>query len=67
MKNSPFFKLFSSYEASFEALYLYASKDMIARLSPYMTDHIRRFGEFVLNQDINIKPLEFSLKMKEKF
>ena len=35
--------------------------EMLAGLSPYMTEHIRRFGEFVLNQDIDPAPIEFSL------
>ena len=30
-------------------------------LSPYMTDHIRRFGDFVLNLDMVVEPLQFNL------
>ena len=37
----------------------------IARISPYMTEHIRRFGEYVLDLEQPIEPIVFELNLAE--
>jgi TnpA family transposase len=34
------------------------TKDLVSRLSPYMREHIRRFGQYVLDMDDQPSPLE---------
>jgi TnpA family transposase len=42
------------------------NRETIARLSPYMTEHIRRFGEYVLDMDrVEIEPFEFEMDLEE--
>jgi hypothetical protein len=42
------------------------NRETIARLSPYMTEHIRRFGEYVLDMDrIQIEPFEFEMDLED--
>jgi TnpA family transposase len=43
------------------------SRDHIARLSPYLTEHTRRFGEYVLDLDtIQIEPLTFEITLEDE-
>ena len=37
------------------------TEEKLKALSPYITEHIKRFGEFVLNTDLTPQPLHFSL------
>jgi hypothetical protein len=37
----------------------------VARISPYMTKHIRRFGEYVLDLEQPIEPIVFELNLTE--
>jgi hypothetical protein len=34
------------------------TKELVQRLSPYMTKHIKRFGQYVLDMDNLPQPLE---------
>jgi hypothetical protein len=34
------------------------TKELVSRLSPYMREHLRRFGQFVLDMDNQPPPLE---------
>ena len=34
------------------------TKELVSRLSPYMREHIRRFGQYVLDMDDHPPPLE---------
>ena len=34
------------------------TKALVSRLSPYMTEHIKRFGEYVLDMNEEPKPLQ---------
>jgi hypothetical protein len=33
------------------------TRAMVARLSPYLTEHIKRFGEYVLDMEVRPEPL----------
>lgn len=33
--------------------------EMVKRLSPYMTEHIKRFGQYILNMDNKPEPLKY--------
>jgi len=35
------------------------TEQLIKRLSPYMTEHIKRFGQYILDIDAMPEPLEF--------
>ena len=39
--------------------------DILARISPYLTDHIRRFGEYILDMNQTIGEIPFELNLVE--
>ena len=43
------------------------TRDILARISPYLTEHIRRFGEYVLDLSQVPEPLVFELSVTERY
>jgi TnpA family transposase len=42
------------------------NRETIQTLSPYMTEHIRRFGDYVLNlEDIHVPPVAFEMRFDQ--
>jgi len=39
------------------------TKDILARLSPYRTAHINRFGDYTLDMGRKVEPLNFNVKI----
>jgi hypothetical protein len=42
------------------------TRDILAHISPYLTEHIRRFGEYVLDLSQVPEPLVFELSVPER-
>jgi TnpA family transposase len=40
--------------------------EMVKRLSPYMTEHIKRFGQYILNMDTKPEPLKYEKLVLKK-
>lgn len=37
----------------------------LARISPYLTEHIQRFGEYVIDMDQDVEPISFELPIAD--
>lgn len=42
------------------------SDDIISSLTPYMTSHIIRFGQYTIDKNIKIPELRFDIRLKSK-
>jgi hypothetical protein len=38
--------------------------ETLSRLSPYLTEHVNRFGEYTLNLDRDSPPLDYTLDFR---
>ena len=42
------------------------NRDTVSRLSPYLTEHIRRFGEYIVDLDQDVEPPLFEFKTSDR-
>ena len=41
-------------------------QEILARLAPYRTEHINRYGDYILNLELKTRPLNYKLKFDVK-
>jgi hypothetical protein len=41
------------------------NRETVSRLSPYLTEHIRRFGEYIIDLDQDVEPPLFEFKTSD--
>ena len=41
-------------------------EEILAGLAPYRTEHINRYGDYILNLEQKIRPLNYKVKIEKK-